>query len=151
MLNVITGIAIGIGAVIDESIMNNYIRKKHCAEARKLLVIQWVFIGFLLTISYKSVLLANMMSVEYEKGIDTIDDMINSKKPLMVIRSMEPAFVTDPRPKVIELSKQVQYYDFDIQVNSWRRLGRLAKVPQWILNGQALYRVMTYNVTQEMG
>ena len=124
-----TGITIAIGAVMDESIMNKYIFKRHCAAARKVLVVEWILMGFLLSICYKSVLLANMMSVKYDEGINTIDDMINSKKPLMVIRSMETLFVTDPRPKVIELSKQIQYFDF----------GKFKKVPQWVVNGYAFY------------
>ena len=114
---------------MDESIMDKYICKRHCAYARKVLVVEWILMGFLLSICYKSVLLANMMSVKYDEGINTIDDMINSKKPLMVIRSMETLFVTDPCPKVIELSKQIQYFDF----------GKFKKVPQWVVNGYACY------------
>ena len=114
---------------MDESIADKYICKRHCANARKVLIVEWILMGFLLSISYKSVLLANMMSVKYDEGINTIDDMINSKKPLMVIRSMETLFVTDPRPKVIELSKQIQYFDF----------GKFKKVPQWVVNGYAFY------------
>ena len=114
---------------MDEAIMDNYIRKRPCAEARKLLVVLWILTGFLLTICYKSVLLANMMSIEYEKGIDTIDDMINSKKTLMVIRTMEPRFAMNPPPRMKELSKQVQYFDFD----------KSLKVPQHIFDGYAFY------------
>ena len=114
---------------MDESIVDKYICKRHCANARKVLIVEWILMGFLLSISYKSVLLANMMSVKYEEGINTIDDMINSKKPLMVIRSMEPLFVTNPRPKVIELSKQVQYFDYR----------KFKRVPQWVINGYEFY------------
>ena len=114
---------------MDESIVNKYIFKRHCAYARKVLVVEWILMGFLLSISYKSVLLANMMSVVYEKGINSIDDMINSKKPLLVIQSMEPLFVTDLRPNIIELSKQVQYFNFD----------KFKKVPQWVVNGYAFF------------
>ena len=117
-------IYIGVGAIIDESIMDQYIYKTPCAKARKILVGQWILLGFLITISYKSVILANMMSIEYEKGIDSIDDMLDSTKPLMVIRSMQPLFATDPRPQVIELSRKVKYFDFEN-----------ARFPQWILDG----------------
>ena len=65
-----------------------------------------------------------MMSIVYEKGIDSIEDMLNSNKPLMVMRSMKNLFETDPLPQVIELSKQVEYFDFE---NS--------RVPQWVLDG----------------
>ena len=65
-----------------------------------------------------------MMSIVYEKGIDSIEDMLNSNKPLMVMRSMKNRFENDPLPQVIELSKQVEYFDFE---NS--------RVPQWVLDG----------------
>ena len=52
---------------MDEAIPDQYITKRSCAAARKLLVSQWILVGFLLTLSYKSVLRANMMSTEYEK------------------------------------------------------------------------------------
>ena len=65
-----------------------------------------------------------MMSIVYEKEIDSIEDMLNSNKPLMVMRAMKNLLETDPLPQVIELSKQVEYFDFE---NS--------RVPQWILDG----------------
>ena len=65
-----------------------------------------------------------MMSIVYEKAIDSIEDMLNSNKPLMVMRAMKNLLETDPLPQVIELSKQVEYFDFE---NS--------RVPQWVLDG----------------
>ena len=124
----IAGIIIGIGAIMDEAIPDHFITKRSCAAARKLLVSQWILLGFLLTLSYKSVLRANMMSTEYEKGIDSIDDMINSKKPLMVISSMRVLFVMDPTADIKELSKQVSYYEF-----------KNLRMPQKILDGYGIY------------
>ena len=69
-----------------------------------------------------------MMSTEYEKGIDSIEDMIISNKQLMVIRAMKPLFDTDPQPKIIELFKKVKYFD----LNNIR-------VPEWILDGYSTY------------
>ena len=119
-----TGIVIGFGAVLDEAIFSKYIYKTPCAKARIIIVWLWISLGFLITISYKSVLLANMTSVDYEKGIDSIEDMLNSNKPLMVIRSMKVVVEDDPRPQVIKLSKMIKYYDF---LNN--------RVPPKILNG----------------
>ena len=119
-----TDISIGIGAIIDEAILDKYICKAPCAKARKIIVCLWILLGFLITICYKSVLRANMMSIVYEKAIDSIEDMLNSNKPLMVMRAMKNLLETDPLPQVIELSKQVEYFDFE---NS--------RVPQWILDG----------------
>ena len=108
--------------------MDQYICKSPCSKARKVVISMWILLGFLITISYKSVLLANMMSTQYEKGIDSNEDMIISNKQLMAIRSMKPFFDTDPNPKVIELSKKVKY--FDIQDIS---------IAQFILDGYPTY------------
>ena len=111
---------------MDEAILDQYVYKTPCAKARKIIVWLWILLGFLLTISYKSVLLANMTSVEYEKGIDSIEDMLYSTKPLMVIRSMKALFATDPRSQVNELSKKIQYFDFDASGS---------RIPRQILHG----------------
>ena len=52
---------------------------------------------------------------QYEKAIDSVEDMLSSDKPLMVINSMKFLFVTDPRPQVNKLSKKVTYYDFELK------------------------------------
>ena len=104
--------------------MDHYICKTPCAKARKIIVCMWILLGVLLTISYKSVLLAKMTYIEYEKGIDSIEDMLNSNKPLMVIHSMKPLFETATLPQIIELSTRVQYYSME-----------RGKVPEWILDG----------------
>ena len=111
---------------MDEAILDQYVYKTPCAKARKIIVWLWILLGFLLTISYKSVLLANMTSVEYEKGIDSIEDMLYSTKPLMVIRSMKALFATDPRSQVNELSKKIHYFDFDASGS---------RIPRQILHG----------------
>ena len=128
--NFFAGIIIGIGAIIDEAIMDQYICKTPCAGARKIIVCMWILFGFLITISYKSVLLANMTSIEYEKGIDSIEDMLNSNKPLMVISSMKVNFDTSAIQKVQELSERNKYYE----------LVR-GKVPEWILDGYEMSTV----------
>ena len=112
---------------MDEAIMDQYIHKSPCAKARKVVISMWIVLGFLITISYKSVLRANLMYTEYEKGIDSIEDMIISNKPLLVIRSMKPLFDTDRRPKIIELSKKVKYFDLK------------GHLPEWILDGYSTY------------
>ena len=124
----IAGIIIGIGAIMDEAIPDPYITKRPCAAARKLLVSQWILVGFLLTLSYKSVLRANMMTTDYEKGIDSIEELINSKKPLMVISEMKYWFVLDPTADIKALSKQVIFYEYEN-----------LRVPREILDGYGKY------------
>ena len=64
---------------------------------------------------------------QYEKPIDSVEDMLSSDKPLMVINSMKFLFVTDPRPQVNKLSKKVTYYDFEMK-----------RMPQEILDGYCI-------------
>ena len=88
-----------------------------------------------------------MMSTEYEKGIDSIEDMIISDKQLMAIRSMKPFFDTDPNPKVIELSKKVKYFDFQ------SRFHNSISIPQFILDGYSTYHnnmFLLYNLPYSM-
>ena len=38
-------------------------------QCRDVLILEWIVLGFCLTVSYKSVLLATLVSAEYEKPI----------------------------------------------------------------------------------
>ena len=80
-LNYSTGVLISIGAVIDEAQIDNYITKRPCARARVMVVMQWIVIGFFFTMSYKSVLLTNLINIEYQQVLDSIEDVIKSGKP----------------------------------------------------------------------
>ena len=71
-----------------------------------------MLVGFSLTLSYKSVLRAAMMTVDYDKTIDTLDDMLSSELPavMAVDTSLKFMLETDPREKVQELAKKVVGY-----------------------------------------
>ena len=101
-----------IGAVIDEAQVHSYIDRSSCSRARTLLVIQWMVVGFFLTICYKSVLRAMMIRIDYEKTIDTIDDMIQSDIPIMMCSDthMPILLKNDPREKVKALAEKVDFY-----------------------------------------
>ena len=78
-----------------------------------MIVLKWTVLGFLLTISYKSVLRANLMTTEYDDTIDTIDDMLKSDRQFMVAGDtlLKPLLKSDPRDKVKDLEKRVVYYN----------------------------------------
>ena len=104
---------------------SNYISERNCSKARLFLVLKWTLVGLLLTISYKSVLRAMLMKVEYEKTIDTLDDMMESGLKLMVpVYTLLPHLLkSDPRQKVKELGKLVQVFEHG------------NKNPEWIAEG----------------
>ena len=110
------GISFSIGAIIDEAqgahCDNNYAFKRSTSYARSLIVFKWMIAGFMLTISYKSVLRAMMMNIYYEETIDTIDDMLASERTLWVASdSILPVLLaSDPRMKVQQLAKRAIYY-----------------------------------------
>ena len=71
-------------------------------------------VGFILTVSYKSVLLSNIVNIGYEKTIDSVDDMLNSKKVLCAPgEAILPTLIRgDPRPKVKRLTNIMEECDF---------------------------------------
>ena len=88
--------------------------EKKCPIARQLLVMKWSLIGFLLAISYKSVLRTLLMNIEYEDTIDTIDDMLLSGRTFLLARDTPLKYIldTDPREKVKLLAKDAKFYEY---------------------------------------
>ena len=122
--------AFSIGVLIDESLGQhdgkNYLNERKCSGARSLLILQWLVIGFLITISYKSVLRANMMITEYDDTIDSIDDMLQSERQFMVGQDTPLKYLVenDPRSKVKALvAKNLRYYVQGIMEPAWLREG----------------------------
>ena len=99
-------ILITIGMIVDEAVSEKYIRKESSTKARLLLIVMWMVAGFLLCASYKSVLLATLVSVEYEKPVDTIDDLVETEKPIVGYPTLAYFLKVDPRIKVRELANK---------------------------------------------
>ena len=95
-------------AVPDKFIYNN---KKQCSIARISLVAAWLVLGYLITMSYKSVLRASLVSIHYEKPIDTLEDLlVTDRKILMMTNtSTEIMMRTDPRPGMQQLAKKITW------------------------------------------
>ena len=79
---------------------------------------KWAIVGFLLTLSYKSVLRAILMKTEYEDTIDTIDDLLQSDRQLVIAADtpLKSWVESDPREKVQALNraKQTKYFNLGI-------------------------------------
>ena len=103
-------VSFSLGAIIEEAQEKRYFKKQPCAKARDVVVLKWAMIGFLLTISYKSVLLSKLLNIEYEKGFDSIDDVLRSKKPVVldVATGMVNLMKSDPRENVKEIGKMIK-------------------------------------------
>ena len=107
-----SGIFITIGLIIEEDILDRYFRKQPSAMARELLVLKWTMTGFLLTICYKEILLTTIIHIEYEKGLDSIEDVIRSNKPVTFDGNSGIASLlkTDPREQVKEIGRRQKPY-----------------------------------------
>ena len=53
-----------------------------------------------------------MIKVEYEKTMDTIDDMLQSEMPIMIPSDTHLPMLleTDPRKKIKALSEKIEFY-----------------------------------------
>ena len=111
-----SGIEFCIGAIIDEAHghhqLNNYVSRSTHSRGRVMVVGVWILFGFIMTISFKSVLRARMMTVEYEKTIDTLDDALSSglSAVMPVDTSLKKLLQSDPREKVQQLAKNLNGY-----------------------------------------
>ena len=83
-------------------------------KARQLLLFKWLLTALFVTLSYKQVLLANLVDTGYEKPIETLDELVNSGKPFIVPQnSNAPRLIAmDPRPSIKKLYKQIIWFNF---------------------------------------
>ena len=119
-------IIVCIGAAIEENQEDHYISKKSGAKARVVLVLIWIVSGFLLSISYKSVLRSNMIHIQYESPIDSVEDLLQTNLQVFVDGTSNIAKLTagDKRQRMIEMNKRVKH--FAIEDGIW---------PSWVPNG----------------
>ena len=61
-------------------------------------------IGFLLSSAYKSVLLATLVSPTYEKPIDTIQDLIDTERP---VHAGSPTFLSMMRQSALKSLREL--------------------------------------------
>ena len=104
--------------IVDENVSNKYIRKESGAKARLILIINWMIVGFVLCASYKSVLLATLVSVEYEKPINTVDDLLKTEKPIVGYPTISYFLTIDPRIKFKELAKKMDAENYSLPYGS---------------------------------
>ena len=112
---------------MEEKLDKKYVNKKKCFKARHLLVMEWMLYGYILSLGYKSVLLSTLISVSYEKPIDTVEDGINANKPIVALGNSSTAtrLKTDVRASVRELANMIKWYDLNEKLT----------VPTWVING----------------
>ena len=90
--NLFSGIIITLGVIIQQNVEVSYILKGNCAKSRKFLILKWMMIGVLLSNGYRSVLLATLVSPTFEKPIDTIQDLLDTERPIYAGGSIRKSF-----------------------------------------------------------
>ena len=72
---------------------------------RKNVILQWLFVGNVLILGYKSTLLSTLIPIRYESTIDTLQDMAESGLPFTIPRAttFQKLIATDPRPSVMSI------------------------------------------------
>ena len=106
---------------MDEVIEPHYMHNGEFSKARQLLLIIWLFAAFSLTLSYKEVLIANLVDVGYEDTIDDMDDLVRSDIPLALpVNTLLPKLVSyDPRESARKLSYNIVPYNFSVPLPKW--------------------------------
>ena len=66
---------------------------------RKILILKWIVLGSVLTWAYKSTLLSTLVTIRYNKPIDTLADLDRSGLPLLLVEGsdVQEAFKNDQR------------------------------------------------------
>ena len=127
------------GAVFEEAQgnhnFNNYLSERKCSHGRQFLTLKFLVVGVLIASSYKSVLRASLMKVEYESTIDTLDDLLESGRTFLVPKDtpLGLMYATDPREKVKMLAKQTLLFEY----------GR--KTPEHLVKGYSLNKSIFAN------
>ena len=102
-----------------------YIHQRVCARARQILLLKWLVTAFFVTLSYKQVLLANLVDVGYEEPLETLWDAFNSGKTFVAPKnSYFPILLAqDPRLFVKKLATQVKWSNYTGKLPDWFRDG----------------------------
>ena len=106
---------------MDEVIEPVYVHNGKCSKARQLLLIIWLFAAFSLTLSYKEVLIANLVNVGYEETIDDLDDLVRSGISLALPTNSywRNWLKHDPRESARKLFDNNIPYKFTVPLPKW--------------------------------
>lgn len=113
------------GPIIEEVQTHTYMNNKMCAKARQLLLIVWLLSAFTLTISYKEVLIANLVNVEYEQSVDNFDDLVESGMEMCVPENtlIPHLLFNDPRESTKAMLDKIVSINFTLSLPTWIQNG----------------------------
>ena len=102
-----------IGLFLEPSVVTGSAGSMKIAKAKKFMLLQWMLMAFLLSAMYRSVLLATILAPAYEPSIDTLDNLLATKKEILVATGTKTAKLLrlDPKEDVRTLHKKVTFYN----------------------------------------
>ena len=104
---------ITIGLLLEPSVVTNSPDNMNCAKSKKLLLIQWIVLAFLISAAYRSVLLAIIVTPAYEETIDNLDDLLLTDKQILVPSGTKTSKLLrkDPKADIRTLHEKVKFYN----------------------------------------
>ena len=104
---------ITIGFLLEPSVITTSPNNMTCAKSKKLLILQWIVLAFLLSAAYRSVLLATIVTPAYEESIENLDDLLRTTKQILVPEGTKTSKLLrkDPKADIETLHKKVEFYN----------------------------------------
>ena len=87
---------------------------------RKILILKWIVLGSVLTWGYKSTLLSTLVTIRYNKPIDTLADLDRSALPLVILKgsASHQAFENEQRDIMKQIYKRSILYQLTRQTEA---------------------------------
>ena len=104
---------ITIGFLLEPSVITTSPNNMTCAKSKKLLILQWIVLAFLISAAYRSVLLATIVTPAYEESIENLDDLLHTRKQILVPSGTKTSKLLrkDPKADIQNLHEKVEFYN----------------------------------------
>ena len=106
-----------MGVLIEQTVVDSYVWKRNCATSRKFLILKWILISFLLSSGFRSVLLSTLVSPSYEKPIDTVQDLLDTERPVHAEGSILPSLRYSALDSIRKLVQKIKNTANETEIN----------------------------------
>ena len=75
---------------------------------RKVVILKWIVLGYILTLGYKTTLLSSLIPIRYEDTIESLDDLDKSELPLILPQgtALYDHLASDPREMLTRIMRR---------------------------------------------
>ena len=93
-------------------------------KIRKVLILKWLFLGNVITMAYKSNLLSSLVTIRYERTIDSLKDLLDSDMGVLLPNNtaVHKMFASDPRSIMKKIYKISHVYPYHgtVPLYAWK-------------------------------